>query len=96
MNTIPVQYTTGDATPVALVAFDDFSAGGNAAPTCRVLDGSCDHGSAEEWAEPGHIVIDGERRPAERIYLFDADEVADDADNYPWDTEHCARILLRD
>lgn len=93
---IPVQHTIGDLSPVAHVEFGDFRPSGNAFPTSRVLEGSVDHGVAEEWAEPGSIILDGESRPAQRCYLFDADEVCDEAEDYPWDAEHCARILLTD
>ena len=91
---LPVQYNSSE--PVAYISFDDFESDGNAEPTNRVLDGSSDHGYAEEWAEPGYVVIDSERRPANLIYLFEANECADDAENYPWDPKHAARIILRD
>ena len=93
---INVQFTHGDPSPVATVDFSAFESSGNAYPTCRVLSGSCDHGAAEEWEEPGHIVIAGERRPCRAVYLFDADEIGDDAENYTWDAAHCARVLLSD
>ena len=92
---LPVQYNNSSE-PVAYIAFDAFEYGGNAEPTNRVLDGSGDHGYAEEWAEPGHVVIDGERRPASLMYLFDEEECGDDPENYPWDEHHAVRILLRD
>ena len=93
---INVQYTHGDPSPVATVDFSAFESSGNAHPTGRVLSGSSDHGAAEEWEEPGRIVIAGELRPCCAVYLFDEGEISDDADNYPWDEEHCARIMLAD
>ena len=93
----PVQYTnSGDERPVAFAAFSEFEPSGDAVPTSRVLDGSSDHGFDEEWAEPGYVVIDGEKRQASRMYLFDASETGDDASEYPWDEKHVARIILRD
>jgi hypothetical protein len=69
-------------------------AGKNAYPTSRLLDGSQDHGYAQEWAEPA-TMPDG--RPCLRIYLFDDDEVDhEDAVDYPWDDEHVKRIELLD
>jgi hypothetical protein len=93
---INVQYTHGDLTPAGVVAFDAFESLGNAYPTSRLLDGSSDHGFAEEWAEPGCVLINGELRPAQAIYLFTADEINSDANRYPWDAAHVARILLLD
>jgi hypothetical protein len=72
---------------------------GNAQPTSRVLEGSSDHGYAQEWAEPA-VLTDG--RKCERIYLFTADEIVDDAgepleaEDYPWDDDHVRRIRLLD
>lgn len=73
--------------------------GGNAVPTSRVLDGGEDHGYAEEWQEPA-VLPDG--RECYRMYLFDSSEIVNDngepleAENYPWDDDHVARILLAD
>lgn len=73
--------------------------GENAEPTSRVLDGSSDHGYAEEWQEPATLP-DG--RKCYRMYLFDESAIVDDdgepmeAEDYPWDDEHVARILLAD
>jgi len=67
---------------------------GHAEPTSRVLDGSEDHGYAEEWQEPA-VMPDG--RPCLRMYLFDDDEVCEEeAENYPWDDDHVKRIVLLD
>lgn len=68
----------------------------SAVPTGRVLDGSEDHGYTEEWAEPA-VLPDG--RVCSRMYLFSADEIVNDgepleAEDYPWDDAHVARILL--
>ena len=68
-----------------------------AVPTGRLLDGSCDHGYVEEWQEPA-ILPDG--RECYRIYLFAAEDIYTDdgypidADEYPWDDDHVARIIL--
>lgn len=70
---------------------------GNAQPTSRVLEGSEDHGFAEEWAEPA-VLPSGEK--CRRMYLFSADEIVSDdgepleAEDYPWDDEHVARINI--
>lgn len=96
---IPVQYTNSQSeAPVAVVSFEDFTAAGFSFPTGRVLDGSDDHGNAEEWAEPGFVSIDGEKRSAECMYLFKAEEIAgiSEPEDYPWDADHVARIILQD
>jgi len=72
---------------------------GNAEPTGRLLDGSEDHGYAEEWAESA-ILPDG--RTCQRMYLFAANEIIGDdgepleAEDYPWDDEHVMRIKTSD
>lgn len=96
ITTIPVQYTNSDNKPVAMVSFNDFNSTGNAEPTSRVLDGSIDHGYAEEWAENGYIILDGEKRQVTLIYLFEENEISDEPENYPWDEKHAARLLLAD
>lgn len=63
---------------------------GNAQPSGRVLDGSEDHGYAEEWLEP--CTYRGMDCMA--VYLFDEDEV--DAGDYTWDAKHIARVYLDD
>lgn len=73
--------------------------GEQAFPTSRVLDGSSDHGYAQEWKEAATLP-DGSA--CYRVYLFDETEVTDedgeaiDAENYPWDDDHVARIILAD
>lgn len=94
MPQVPVHYSGGPA--FGQVDSSAFAPSGNAQPTSRVLDGSADHGFAEEWAEPGTVVIDGETLRASRIYLFEAEEVTEDADNYPWDDAHVARVIVLD
>jgi hypothetical protein len=75
------------------------NATGQPQPTARVLDGSDDHGFAEEWQEPA-VMPDG--RKCYRIYLFNEDEIKDDdgelleADEYPFDHEHVQRIVLNE
>lgn len=90
---VPVGYSNTDAQSTEQVDQALVTATGNAEPTSRLLDGSSDHGYAEEWAEPA-VMPDG--RKCERMYLFTADEIAEDAENYPWDNEHVARIRLID
>lgn len=92
---IPVQYSN-DSEPVAMVDIGEFFSSGNAEPTSRVLAGSDDHGYAEEWAEPGTVTIDGEQRPCRAIYLFTPNDVREQAEDYPWDAAHIARIVLND
>jgi len=78
---------------LGMVDVSEFIASGeNATPTSRVLDGSQDHGYAEEWQEEGTIC----GKSCRAIYLFDAEEVDQDAENYPWDPDHIARIILDD
>ncbi|MBU1039808.1 MAG: hypothetical protein KKF77_01755 [Proteobacteria bacterium] len=74
-----------------------FASSGNAEPTSRVLEGSNDHGYAEEWVERG--TYNGE--PCRLVYLFDDADICDadgnpleEADSYPWDVEHMARIIM--
>ncbi|MDP3770850.1 MAG: hypothetical protein Q8R16_00950, partial [bacterium] len=70
---------------------------GDAYPTSRVLEGSSDHGYAEEWAEPA-MLPDGTE--CYRMYLFADDEVIGEdgeplePDMLPWDDEHVARIKI--
>lgn len=65
-----------------------------AEPTSRLLAGSEDHGYAEEWQEPA-VLPDG--RKCYRMYLFDAEDIADkDPEFYPWDDDHVRRIILVD
>jgi hypothetical protein len=86
----------------ASVCFDDFHPTEQAFPSSRALSGSDDFWAECEYLERGEIVVAGEKRPAERVFLFsDADIHSDDGEplaeeDYPWDAEHCARILLRD
>lgn len=97
--TVPVQYTNSQSeTPVAVVSFKDFTVTDCAEPTSRVLDGSDDHGYDYEWAEPGYVTIEGEKREAACMYLFTAEELEEieDPENYPWDEKHVGRILLKD
>lgn len=66
-------------------------------PTSRLLDGSTDHGYAEEWAEPA-MLPDG--RKCLIMYLFDDDDITWDdgepreAEDYPWNNEHVSWIKL--
>lgn len=62
---------------------------GNAESTSRVLDGSADHGYAQEWLEPATLE-DG--RKGSIVYLFRDEDLLDpegeeivEAENYPWD-----------
>ena len=52
---------------------------------------------AEEWSEP--CEIPGGQN-AQMIYLFDEDDITNsdgeplEAEFYPWDADHCARVIL--
>lgn len=103
MHAISVEYTNSNGeTPAAVVGFDAFTASDEAEASNRCLSGSCDHWAAAEYTESGSVVINGETRPAVRVYLFADGDILDDdgepraAENYPWDAEHCARIRLTD
>ena len=93
-----VQITSGnhDETHAELINPDSVEATDNAYPTSRLLDGSSDHGYAEEWAEPA-VLPDG--RDCTIMYLFDDDDIIDkfgekiDAEFYPWDADHIRRIV---
>ena len=90
----------GNVDTIAKIDFKDFASCGNAEPTSRVLDGSSDHGAAEEWGEAGHIVIDGEKLSCRAMYIFDDADITDidgaplDASDYPFNAAHVARIRL--
>ena len=95
----------GNLNPVATAELDTFEPNGNAFPTSRCLSGSADHGYHEEWYEPGSIEVNGERVPVHAVYLFAHSEVrrmGDDgfedieAEDYPWDWAHIARVQLID
>ena len=77
--------------------FNLFVSTDNAEMTGRILEGTADHGYAEEWSERG--TYNGE--PCTLIYLFDNDDICDADGNpwelpeyYPWDLEHMARIIM--
>lgn len=82
------------------VSYKDFDNGLNQAyPTSRLL--SCDEEDCwaeEEWVNEG--VING--MAAEAYYLFDAEDIDgaktrcpdNPPEEYPWDEEHCARIII--
>lgn len=100
---VEVRYTnTNMGDPVAIVDFSAFEPTDQAAPSARCLSGSDDHWAAAEYTEDGHVVIDGERRKAVRVFLFSAVDITDETgepipdEDYPWDAKHCARILLLD
>lgn len=92
-KTVAVTYSNSDDRAESHIDPSLVAPTGNAEPTGRVLDGSADHGFAEEWAEPA-VLPDG--RKCRRVYLFDAAETFSDAEQYPWDNAHVARILLAD
>jgi hypothetical protein len=94
-QSIPVQYTNGDRTPVCTVGQNRIRSRGPAEPTSRALAGSDDQWAAEEWVEPCDVDIDGEWRPASLVYLFRASEVAGQTEDYPWDSS-IERVLLKD
>ena len=74
---------------VGTVNYEDIITDGDGAqPTSRVLDGSSDHGYAQEWVECGTY----QGRQVKVVYLFDDDDIRDadgneieEAENYPWD-----------
>ena len=69
---------------VGTVDYEDIIIDGDGAqPTSRVLDGSSDHGYAQEWVEYGTY----QGRRVKVIYLFDDDDILDidEAENLPWD-----------
>jgi hypothetical protein len=98
-NTVRVSYYNHFSEDAEHIEPSLVEATDNAEPTSRVLEGSEDHGYAEEWQEPA-IMPDG--RKCFRIYLFTEDEIINnegesmEAENYPWDDEHVARIILAD
>ena len=79
------------------VDIDTVNTTGNAEPTSRVLEGSSDHGYAQEWTAPCTLP-DG--RKGLIVYLFTEEEVVDytgesrEAEDYPWDDNHIRRIKL--
>jgi len=86
---IPVM-RTNNGNVLSMVAADEFISSGNAEPTSRVLDGSCDHGYAQEWAEPGTI----RGCVCQLIYLFrESDCDHEEAEDYPWN-DNMVRIIL--
>ncbi len=83
----------GSSKVLAMIDPAELVSTGNAHPSGRVLDGSEDHGYAEEWMEP--CTYRGMECMA--VYLFDGDEVDhEDAGDYPWDAKHIARVYLDD
>lgn len=81
----------------ATVDLDTVVMSGDAEPTSRVLDGSQDHGYAEEWAESGTLQ-DGTK--VKVMYLFDDEDICDEdgypveAEYYPWDSRHVRRVVV--
>lgn len=99
-RTVPItRHNTSDpAFAEGYINPDEVSSTDQAYCTSRALDGSDDHGYAQEWQEPG-LLPDG--RECLITYLFDDEDLTDgngneyeDAEFYPWDSEHVARILL--
>ena len=76
---------------VCTVEFGSLQHTDSAEPTSRALGGTVDGWAAEEWAEPVTLA-DG--RKATAYYLFDADSIRDNAEDYPWDADHCAWVEL--
>jgi hypothetical protein len=90
-RTVQISFYNHDSATAERVDPSLVTSTGNAEPTSRVLEGSGDHGYAQEWAEPAQLP-DG--RKCLRMYLFTEDEIADEPEDYPWDDEHVARIKL--
>ena len=83
MNTI----TNAAEIETALKSFAPSTDGAFA--TCRLIPGASSALDPQEWAERG--TIGGE--PATVYYIFSQAEASgEDADGYPWDTEHVDRI----
>lgn len=100
---VEVRYTnTNMSAPIAVVDYTAFDPTDQAVASSRCLSGSDDHWAACEYIEDGYVTIDGVRREAVRVFLFSAGDITDDSgepmmeEDYPWDAEHCARILLSD
>ena len=73
----------------ALAKFTPVSTG--AQPTNRLIPGASSAMDPQEWSERGEI--DG--KEATVFYIFSEEEAsAEDADSYPWDTEHVDRIEI--
>jgi hypothetical protein len=89
--TVPVGYDNTDRKGGERINPNRVKATGQAVPTGRLLDGSSDYGYAEEWQEPA-TMPDG--RKCRITYLFDDGDICDDVDNYPFDADHVARIVL--
>ena len=75
--------------------YNNYTATSQAQPTARVLEGSEDHGMAQEWSEEGKCgdidVI--------CYYIFSNSDITwdngelMDAEDYPWDGEHVKKIV---
>lgn len=99
MAKVPVTYDNSDSRPESYIDPSIVDATDAAFCTGRLLDGSSDHGYAQEWWEQATLP-DG--RNCFRVYLFDDDDLVDDNgeplgyEDLPWDDEHVARIRLAD
>lgn len=75
-------------------SYSDFTPDEDGAqPTSRLLD--CDpedFWAAEEWRENGTL----EGVPCSVYYLFSAEEIAENPEDYPWDEEHVSRVIARE
>lgn len=91
---IPVKYAHSDQVAVCYVGMNRIRSLGPAEPTSRLLTGSSDQWAAEEWAEPCEVDIAGEWRPASLIYLFRAEQLVEQIDDYPWDSA-IERVILK-
>jgi len=61
--------------------------------TCRCLPGQYEQENMQEWAED--CTIDG--APAKIYYLFENAECeSEDAEDYPWDSEHVSKIEIEE
>jgi len=81
-----------------MIDIDEVITFGNAEPTSRVLDGSSDHGYAQEWTEDCNLP-DG--RKGQVVYLFSDEDLLDkdgepieDVADLPFDNDHVRRIRL--
>lgn len=90
MANLPVFEAGNYRSPIATASPATFKGDGQGFPTGRLLNGTDDHGMAEEWAERGTVEIEGKPVAVQMIYLFAASDIEgmDEPENYPW--SHCA------
>jgi len=96
--TIPITRLGNIEKPIGQIEYSEIEETDNAEPTNRVLDGSYDHGMAEEWSAP--CTLFGGAGVGVVIYLFPRRVITDDAGEtieaefYPWTEQYCARVIV--